>query len=266
MLTALAANRSSAAYPDTNQDWRPVLRAAASRRSRQQARPRLMLFFVAVVVVLLVACVNVTTLILSRATARQREFALRVRARRGSLAAGAGDAARERVARRWRVSALGLACSRRPSIAVLRSLAPYGSPAPVGVTLNWTVAAWAAAAMAAVRLCRRPGAAPVAAAAALRRRSRARPSPARPGSWAPPRLMAGQVAGAFALLVAAGLLVRSFSRVLAVDPGFDPARSGHRSRLPDAADVSHDRSADRLRDARADDAAHDSRRRRRPPP
>lgn len=32
-----------------------------------------------------------------------------------------------------------------------------------------------------------------------------------------------QIAGAVALLVAAGLLVRSFARVLAVDPGFDPA-------------------------------------------
>jgi putative ABC transport system permease protein len=205
-------------YPESNQHWRPVLRAAVPALTKE-ARPRLLLLFVAVVVVLLVACVNVTTLILARSVARRPEFALRT-----ALGAGRWRLARITLLESAWLGAAGLGAGlalATPAVTVLRSLAPSNLPRLSGVTVNWTVAAWAAAAMAAF-VC--AGAlAPLVSLRLLRLRGvKSATVAGRPGSWGRRALMAGQVAGAFALLVAAGLLTRSFSRVLAVDPGFDP--------------------------------------------
>ena len=172
------------------------------------------------VVVLLVACVNVTTLILSRAAARRREFALRV-----ALGASRWRLARVTLLESAWLGAAGLGAGLAPRGAggerCCGRCAPSALPRLSGVDLNWTVAGWAALGDGRLRRRWRAGAARVVeAAAASRCRERDRRRPAR--TWGRRALIVSQVAGAFALLVAAGLLARSFSRVLAVDPGFDP--------------------------------------------
>ena len=217
-FTALAGDLETA-HPDTNRNWRPVLRPALPVLTAH-ARPRLILLFGAVVVVLLVAAVNVTTLILSRATARQREFSVR-----SALGASRVRLVRMTLLESAWLGAWGLGLGlllAAPSITVLRSLAPDGIPRLSNVTLNWPVALWAASAMALFVVT--SAVAPILAmrrtqAASLRSATVA----GSPRSRARRALMVSQVAGAFALLVATGLLVRSFGRVLAVDPGFDPA-------------------------------------------
>ena len=71
-------------------------------------------------------------------------------------------------------------------------------------------------------------------------------------------LMAGQVALALALLVSSGLMVRSFQKLRAVDPGFNPASTlAFSVGLPDreyrtraAAAIVHDHQRNRSRPAR----------------
>ncbi|HET9372528.1 MAG TPA: ABC transporter permease [Vicinamibacterales bacterium] len=205
-LRALAGGLA-AAFPDSNKDWMPVVTAALPALT-QQARPRLLLLFAGVVVVLLVACVNVAALIGSRGAARAREFAVR-------SALGAGRMRLLRVTfleSAWLCAAgllLGVAIAA-PAIGWLRSIAPQDIPRLDDVSLSWTVIAWAAAAMTVFAIA--------GAIAPLVQRDRAGLE----------RLRGSAVAGSMAGwgrrgLVAAGLLVRSFTRVLAVDPGFDAA-------------------------------------------
>ena len=207
-------------YPDAYRDWQPVA-AVALPALTEDARPRLWLLFAGVVVVLGVACVNVAALIAARGAARSREFAVRA-------ALGAG---RLRIARvmffesAWLGAAglIGGLAVAMPAVGWLRTLAPADLPRIDDVTLSWPVLVWAAVAMAAfvalgtlaplLRL-RRLRAADVRAGAAT--------SAGAPASRGRRTLVVMQVAAAFALLVAAGLLVRSFAHVLDVNPGFDP--------------------------------------------
>jgi len=205
-------------FPGTNKDWRPFLRSALATMTKE-ARPRLLLVVAAVLVVLVVSCVNIATLLAARVAQRRRELSVRI-------ALGAG---------RWRLcrmmllesgwlalagAAGGLAVAF-PALTVLKSLAPDGIPRISTVSISWSVAGWAGAAVAAV----------IATSASMSLFS-LRPATLAPSAatvigaspgWARRLLIAAQVAGACALLVGAGLLVRSFIRVLAVDPGFDAA-------------------------------------------
>jgi putative ABC transport system permease protein len=205
-------------FPESNGDWRPSLRAAVPALTKE-ARPRLLLLFVGVVVVLLVACVNVTTLILSRAAGRRPEFALRI-----ALGAGRARLARLTLLESAWLGAFGLGAGlalASPAVHLLRSLAPPDLPRLEGVGLNWTVAGWAAGAKA-VFVC----ASALAPLVWLRlwqlRGVKSATVAGRVRTWGRRALIVSQVAGAFALLAAAGLLTRSFARVLAVDPGFNP--------------------------------------------
>jgi predicted permease len=173
-------------------------------------------------VVLLVACANVANLFLVRAEARQRELATR-----RALGAGRLGIARYFVAEGALLSisggAIGLALAW-VGVQVLVARGPVNLPRLEEVRLDGIVVVYACAlsivaalACSAIPLWR---GAPLAVSlheggrgnTASRGRHRTRQL-----------LMAGQVALALLLLVASGLMARSFQKLRAVDPGFDAA-------------------------------------------
>lgn len=215
-LVAVTANLARE-YPDAYRDWQPAVTPALAELT-SESRPRLLLLFTAVVTVLLVACVNVTMLLVSRGSVRAREFAVR-----SALGAGGWRLARVTMLESAWVGLIGLAGGLLvavPAVSWLTSLAPPEIPRLDNVTLSRPVFGWAALAIGLFVVI--GGLAPFLrlrrVSASAFRGSTVAGSSRRLGR----RLMvAAQVGAAFALLIAAGLLARSFSRVLDIDPGFD---------------------------------------------
>jgi putative ABC transport system permease protein len=186
-------------------------------------RQPLRVLAVAVGLVLLVACANVANLLLSRAAARQHEFALRV-------AIGAG---RRRVIRQLITESLILAVAGGvlglglawAGVKLLVTLRPDNIPRLLDIHVDATVLAFALGLSLATGFL-------FGLAPALQL---ARSEPIRAlqeGGWrtgggrARRRVANGltvaEVAVALVLLVGAGLLLRSFDKLTRVDPGFDP--------------------------------------------
>ncbi len=174
-------------------------------------------------VVLLVACANVANLFLVRSETRQQEISVR-----RALGAGAGGIAGYFFAESLLLSsaggALGLLAARY-AVQLLVAFGPVGLPrleeitlAPVHVLFAMVLAAIAGLVFGIVPLARLGrGGVPLTsgvrgATTANRRSHQARQT-----------LMAAQVALALVLVAASGLLFRSFVRLRAIDPGFDPA-------------------------------------------
>ncbi len=176
----------------------------------------------AVGMLLLIACVNVANLVLSRNTHRAREVAVRyaLGASRGRivryfvaealLLAGAGGVAGVLLAL-WLVSAM--VAMRPRNLLLLERIHVDGAAlafTALVATLTGVVFGLAPAFRAARAGLRE----------AMHRTGRGATSPDRRLRQV---LMGLQVAVALVLLVGATLLVRSFGRLLAVDPGFDPS-------------------------------------------
>ena len=187
-------------------------------------RPLLVLLTL-VAIVLLVACGNIASLLLARATARQRELSLRV----------ALGASRWRLARQLLVESLLLAA---PAAILALMFAQWASRFLVAqfsteaytvffdLTPDWRVLAFTAGVgmgtgllFGTVPALRASRAAPVEA---LERRSPTIAGDRRSGTLG--ALVVGQVALSLVLVVAAGLFVRTLTTLATVDLGFDRDR------------------------------------------
>ncbi len=184
-------------------------------------RPALLLLLGAVILVLLIACVNVANLLLARSDARAREMAVRT-----SLGAGQGRLLRQ-LATETSILALaggvgGLALGLLGARALV-ALSPPGVPRLDDTTADAWVFTFCMAVTVMTSL--------LIGLIPARRVSRGEPAQSLRGSRgavggstgvrARRVLVTAQVALAAMLLIGAGLLVRSFAQVGAVDLGFD---------------------------------------------
>jgi putative ABC transport system permease protein len=173
----------------------------------------------AVGVVLLVACANVANLFLLRSESRQRDIAVR-----RALGAGRADIARYFVAESAWLGASGGAVGLLVAFAGVRLLVRFGPDTLprlgevqidwIAVAFNTAVAGFAALLFGTMPLLRRSS-----LMVGLHQGGR---TIARGGHFVRHTLMGAQVALALVLLVASGLLVRSFQALRAIDPAFNP--------------------------------------------
>ncbi len=176
------------------------------------ARPAVLILMVAVLLVLCVACANAANLMLARFAERKQEIAIR-----SALGAGRRQLIRlllsesAVIAVAAGVVGLGIA---QAGIVLLRWYAPPELPGMDQVSLNGMVLAVSVGLTALTVLLFGAGPAFVST----------RPPRTQSPRAVRPWLIAGEVALSVMLVVTAGLLVRSFSKLSAIDPGFNPER------------------------------------------
>jgi putative ABC transport system permease protein len=187
------------------------------------ARPLIRVLFGAAMAVLLIACANLAGLLLVRGIGRRRELAVRQ-----ALGASGFRLARQSLTESLVLSAAGGLLGLFFAWAGMRwwaSLLPSTLPRISELSLNWAVAIFGVVlTLAAGILC---GLVPALSAMHSNMNEGLKHGGDRSvGSGGQARLRAGlvvaEVATALMLLTSAGLLLRSFERMRAVDPGFEP--------------------------------------------
>jgi putative ABC transport system permease protein len=200
-------------------------------------KPALIVLAGAVAFVLLIACANIANLLLARATSRQRELAVRValgasRARlvrqllAESFVLSVGGGLSGLLLAWWTVGFLRSVVAARLSVQRLEVVAIDG----------WVLSFTLGASLLSGVLF---GIVPALTGAGSRLneslKEGGRTGSGARGNRARAAFVVVEVALALVLLVAAGLLLRSFRHLLDVDPGFDPARTvTMRVSLPDS--------------------------------
>lgn len=186
-------------------------------------RPALLVLFGAVAFVLLIACANVANLQLARAVAREKEVAIR-----GALGAGRLRLARllltESVSVALAGGALGLLFAAW-SIHLIHRYGPADIPRLAGSQLDLRVLMFTLAVAVFTGILF--GLAPMLAAFRVSLNDTLKEGGTRSGASQGTRrsqkaLMVAEVALSVVLFISAGLLVRSFLQLSAIEPGFDP--------------------------------------------
>ncbi len=214
----VVARQLEAAYPE-NETWRLRL-VPLGERIVGGVRPVLEILMAAVTLLLLVSCVNVASLLLARASARERELALR-----GALGATRGSIVRQLLIEGLTLSLAGAAGGlilAGWTIQALKRIGPAQFPRLEGISVDPAVVifALAAACVTTVMFALAPAvhAARGDVAAAIRPvRAVTQDRQRRLGQRA---LVIAQLAVSVVLISGAALLVRGFLRLVAIDPGF----------------------------------------------
>src|SRR5688500_6986448 len=184
-------------------------------------RPMLIVLVAAVAFVLLIACANVANLLLARAAARQREMAIR-----GALGASRSQVIRLLLTESVLLALVGGAVGMLFaiwSLDLLVSLRPANLPRLAEIGVNRTVLLFTVAVSVLTGVLF--GLVPALQVSKMDLNEGLKET-SRGGTDSPRRhriralLVISEVALSLVLLVGAGLMIRSFSRLLAVDPGF----------------------------------------------
>jgi putative ABC transport system permease protein len=204
-------------YPDSNSGTRPRLRPMLEVFVGD-VRRALWVIFGAVGFVLLIACANIANLLLARATGRKKEMAIRT----------AVGASRWRLARQLLTESvllsliggsIGLALARW-GVDLILYMSPDAIPRSREIGLDWTVLAFTAGISVLTGLIF--GLLPAVQAGDVdvheTLKESGRGTSAR--HWLRNVLVVGEVATTLVLLIAAGLMIRSFYLLQKVNPGF----------------------------------------------
>jgi predicted permease len=184
------------------------------------ARTAVLLLFSIAACVLLIASANLANLVLARAVERQRDVAVRI-----ALGAGRGRVFRQLVTEHFVLSLTGTVLGVVAAVQVFAALSRLVPRDMTSAALVLDRGLFLFAATLCVSTTVLLGALPsrlavrLGLAGTLRQvdsRAGASAAAARVRSW----LIAGQTAFAVVLLIAAGLMTRTFARLSAVDPGF----------------------------------------------
>jgi len=189
-------------------------------------RPTLLILLAAVSFVLLIACVNIASLLIARASARMREFAIRQ-----ALGASRGQLVRQVLTESVLVSLAGGAAALAVLLIAQRSLLtmlPADVPRLAEVHADWRMVAFALVLSLTTGVL--VGLMPALHASAidpnrdLRDGGRTGGGQSLRQNRSRAALVVVEVALSAVLLIGAGLLVRSFSAALGQNPGLDPER------------------------------------------
>lgn len=213
-------------YPDSRGSYGPMEATSLKEHVAGELRRSLAVLWGAVGLILLIACVNLSNLLIARATVRQKEFALRM-----ALGAGRGRLVRQLLTESAILSAAGTVLGLGIAAGVTSWLAHQGSvalPLLASLHIDTTVLLWTLGVAIATSLLL--GLAPAfkmsgtdlqgslkdtgPTASVGRKHERVRVA-----------LVISEVALACVLIVGAGLLLRSFLHVLDIDLGFRPSQA-----------------------------------------
>lgn len=208
-------------FPAENGGWK-IRMVPLQEMIVGDAKSPLLVLLGAVGLVLLIACANIANLLLTRATSRAREIAVRT-----TLGAGRARIVRQLLSEAAVLGLLGGVTGIALAywgVQALSSLLPPSLPRVNAIRVDNLVLGFALL-LSVVASCAF-GLAPAVFAANSNLQASLREGGGRSGESRNRRrarsfLAAGEIALAMVLLVAAGLLLRSFSKLMSVSPGFD---------------------------------------------
>lgn len=218
------ADRLAAAYPQTHRDWRVNIETLREQFPGQTDASLAKIVMVVTSLTLLIACANVAGVLLAKADARQREFAVRA-----ALGAGRGRIVQqlltESVLLALLAGLLGVALVYA-TLPLIASAIPDIIPRMFAPTLDGPVAAFAAVVsiLAGITFGISPamhvlGGDRFIGLSDAARRASSSPARRRLGS----ALVIVEFGLALTILIGAGALIDLFGRSLRVDPGYDPS-------------------------------------------
>jgi putative ABC transport system permease protein len=216
------AGRIATEYKASNDRWTARV-IPAHEQLVSASRPALMVLMGAVGFLLLIVCANMANLLLARLSSRRREMAVRA-----ALGASRWEVARPIVAESLILSVAGGVLGIVGAFALLRLIANLPEarlPRMDAITIDAGVLVFTFVVSIGVALLF--GLWPALQAAKADPRDNLQESSGSTSSPYARRLLSGlvviEVALALVLLVGAGLMTRSFAKLLQVNPGFDPS-------------------------------------------
>jgi putative ABC transport system permease protein len=247
-----AAAAMALAYPETNAAWTARIEGI-HQLSVMFVRRNLQLLLGAVAFVLLIACANIANLLLARASARQREIAVRA-----ALGASRGRIVRQLLLESTVLALVGGgiglvlgAALTDGMLALLPNLPRLGLVRPDGVVIAFTAALSIATGIVfglipAARLSRPD--------LRLSLSEGSRGGESRGAGRVRSALIVAELALSLVLLAGAGLFIQSLTRLVNVDLGYDPANvltleyrlPGNKYAQPDDQIAFHQRIVDQL--------------------